>query len=152
MKPTMKASHMESSSGNIGEDSHYPIVYYEYTRWVAIGFTVVIMLILFYIYLKYIYKTPPQNRNSKPKKSMEAVWSNPEESNMEHILYSTKETDIYFNTDITNSGITFNSHIFETSDSSQRTFMPLSETNNTSLTLCSNSSNYNAKSSDATLY
>jgi hypothetical protein len=152
MKPTIKASYKESNSENISEARYKSVMSDEYTRWVAIGFTVVIMLFLFYIYLKYIYnKAPLQNRNPEPKKSMEAVWSSPVESNMQGILYSTKETDIYFNTDITNSSIMFKNHIFEISNNSQGSFMDLAETNNTSITLNSNSSNYEAKSSGATL-
>ncbi|KXN65384.1 hypothetical protein CONCODRAFT_142764 [Conidiobolus coronatus NRRL 28638] len=152
IKPTMKASYIESDTENTNSTGPRSSRDIYYTIGVSVGFTVAIMLAIFYFYLKYKYnKTSPRNRDSEPKKSMEAVWSNPEEQNIEHILYGVKENDIYFNSDIIYSKLKLKNHMPEIANNTQVYFTPLPGTISSSTTLYSYSSNFSAKSSNNTL-
>lgn len=140
----LKASVLESDADNRSgtQDQSSTIPSYAITL-IAVSCTVLAMLIIFFIYLKYNRnKETPQNLKTEPKKLMEAIWSNPVDPNMVHNIYEVKENSIYFDSEFKYYGLKLTRPLFEKPISAQRYPAPSVGTTNTSTTLQSKSSNY----------
>ncbi|KXN65715.1 hypothetical protein CONCODRAFT_12619 [Conidiobolus coronatus NRRL 28638] len=99
MQSTLKFTKSDTANLNGLIDQSSVLPAYAITL-ISVSCTVLIMLIIFFIYLKYNRNNATlQNLNTEPKKSMEAIWSNPEDLNMEYIIYGIKDNDSYFNSD-----------------------------------------------------
>jgi hypothetical protein len=150
MQPTLK---LTKSNNNSNQTNGQPGLPGYAIALIAIGSTVLLLITVFYAYIKYIRnKASSLNYDNESNESFEAIFSSPEDPNMEYILLGIKKDGIYFNTDIWYSGWIWENHIYEKANITQ-VFIPHSpESTGTSATLHSNSSNtHHKKLQDATL-
>jgi hypothetical protein len=120
---------------------------------IAVGSTVLLLIIIFFAYIRYKRnKTSSLDYDNEANESLEAIFSTPEEPNMEYILLGIKKDGIYFNTDIWYSGWIWENPRYEKVNVTKVYMPPSPISTGTSVTLNSNSSNFQHKKlQDSTL-